>query len=310
MKTQLFFIFYLSVQSALFAQDEETKWLSWDRISLSINSTYYHNPWENYNNALKTVTHNLMIDDFFYEPRGSYDKIIGDVLFKAGIGYEISPNFTVSITGQYGIQQANFETYPDQSIPRDRGYPSYRQEMDFSINSYGIAFLYAKPVGQQISLIAGLGLDIYLSELLYKNAYYYWAYGPVGERFPHTRVKMQSTSLGLNATVGTEIKLIGRFSAQVSASYRYATFKNLKGTGKTHIENWGEIIYDAKLVDEHNYFGPQITKIKRNDAGGGWYALRMETFYTFPYYSEYSMLKAAKIDMRAFGIQIGIKMEL
>ena len=75
-KKLIFLILNFQILVSLsFAQEENPGWFSHKRLSFSLNTTYHFSPWDNYNNALATVTNQIRLDNFFHEPTGFYKKI-------------------------------------------------------------------------------------------------------------------------------------------------------------------------------------------------------------------------------------------
>jgi hypothetical protein len=302
---------FLLFQIPAFSQEQMPGWLSLRRFSLTLNSTYFFNPWDNYNNAVGTVTRQIMLDKFFYEPTGEYEKINGDLLFKAGIGYQILPRFYVSINGQYGSSSAKFEFYPDWSIPPENwgGSVAHKQAFTFNIYSLGLGVFYRYPINEKISISAGGSVDSYTGKMSFEVTHDRWATGPIENEpfvdYPLTTANLEDNSWGWNLDLGFHFKLVGALSAHIGGNYRHVNFSNIRGTGEQHYSET-PIGFSTELVKESNYFG--LGNFEVHTPEWDWYSvLPPLTFFTEP---DEEARTPATIDMSALGIQFGIVLGL
>lgn len=297
---------FMVFSATLFSQEEASGWFSLQRFSFSLSSTYYFNPWDNYNQAIETVTTQIELDNFFYQPQGEYEKINGDVMFKGNLNYRILPSLSVSLTGQYGSTAARFEMHPDWTVPAVLygGSPGHRQEFDFDVYSFGLEVAYRYPLNETITLLAAAGLDSYTGKLTFEFSYEHFTTGPLpDETFPQYSAKMDDKTLGWNLALGGDIKLWGPLSLEIAGSYRHAEFSELRGTGQADI--FPMINFTAELVEAPNYFGIGIIEVQT--PGYEDYALPPLTFFTEP---QPEARVPATIDLSSLGIQIGLSVGL
>ena len=254
-----------------------------------------------------------MLDKFFYEPTGEYGKINGDLLFKAGIGYQILPRFYVSINGQYGSSSAKFEFYPDWSIPIEvwGGSPAHKQSFTFDIYSLGLGVFYRYPINEKIFISAAGSVDSYTGKMSFEVASTQWATGPIENEtyvdYPLTTANLEDNSWGWKLDLGFHFKLVGALSAHIGGSYRHVKFSNLRGDGEQ--QSFDTLIeFSTELVEESNYFG--LGNFEVHTPGWEWYGvLPPLTFNTMPYAFETTRTPAI-IDMSSFGIQVGLSLGL
>lgn len=299
-------IIFMVFSTMLFSQNETPGWFSPQRFSFSLSSTYYFNPWDNYNRAVETVTRQIELDKFFYQPQGEYEKINGDMMFKGNVNYHILPSLSVSLTGQYGSTAARFEMYPDWTVPAVLygGSPGHRQEFSFDVYSFGLELAYRYPLNKTITFLAAAGLDSYTGKLTFEFSHDRFATGPLpDDTFPQYSAKMDDKTLGWNLALGGDIKLWGPLSFRIAGSYRHAKFSELRGSGQANI--FTTVNFTGELVEAPNYFGIGIIEVLTPGYQG--YTLPSLTFFTEP---QPEVRVPAIIDLSSLGIQIGLRVGL
>jgi opacity protein-like surface antigen len=292
---------------AVLAQEKSPGWFSPARFSLDLTSTYYFNPWDNYNRAVETVTKQIMLDKWYYEPRGEYQKINGDVLYRAGIRYEVLPKLGVVLTGQYGTTSARFEMYPDGLAQDENWYGSdaVRQEFTFDVYSFGIAADYRYPLTNRISARAGAGIQRYTGKLNFRIAFDHYATGPITEDAQwQYQADLKDNTLGWNLSLGVDVEVWGPVSLQLTGEYRQVSFSDLRGPG----ESVGQVKYEfpVELVGALNYFG-----IAPEDRESRYYEWNdVQNNFVFRTEPGPEAWKPATINMNALGIRLGLSIGL
>jgi hypothetical protein len=277
-------------------------------ITLSICAGYFANPWDGYNATLETVSRYIMLDSYYYRPRGQYDKITGDLLRRIALGYQFLPGLQVRVTGQTGTVKSTFETWPDVSIPEYRSYPSWRSVLDATFSSYGLELAGEISLTRKISLHAAAGIDQWHARISYRSALDYWSHGPIPEDFNDTRATFKDAVTGYHAGIGADIRIYGPVSFTVSAVWRQARFDDLRGSGQQEAN--GEWIYfETQLVRSAHYYGPNVIRVTR-PAGYNNYYLRLPGFYYLSLDLDDPLRELpAQIDLTALGIQFGFNVE-
>jgi hypothetical protein len=310
MRTLLILIFIFFLGSPGITQDTQSRWLNWERLSITFGAAYYYSPWESYNNVVDLLARQISLDTYFYEPRGAYDRINGDMPLKMGLNYEVFTNFTIGLTGQYESIAAEFEIYSDATVPPKylSWLKSYRQQIVLNMYSYGFEFNYSKPVANNIGLFAGLCVDLCTADLIYKSGYKQGEEGPIGSEFPDIRVTMDDQNIGVRYIIGTELKVSDLISVRFAATYRQLSFDQIRGDGYERF-SYDTIHFEAELAESSNYFGPKMIRVT-SPGYEDYYQLFYRTFQTNPDHLNGANLNPAKIDLNAFAIQAEIKIEL
>ena len=107
----LVWVMLLTLGGSVFAQPI----LSHQRLSVSISGTYFPNPWDDYNSAVRTVTNRIQKDLHFYEPIGEWEEIKGDAGFALQLGYELHPHWQFGLNFSRYQTGARFYFYPDSA---------------------------------------------------------------------------------------------------------------------------------------------------------------------------------------------------
>ncbi|MEJ2635598.1 MAG: hypothetical protein P8184_09930, partial [Calditrichia bacterium] len=241
MKYPFILLTFLLICGSLAAQCAKTGWLSLQRLSLELSSGYYFSPWDNYNRAAQTIADRIMLDPYFYEPRGAYEKINGDLMYRGALGYRLFRGLRVSFTAQYSTSSAPFEMYPDMTVPplNENTSPAFRQKFSLDVYSFGLAADYRYAVNRRISLVTNAGLDRFTGKLDFRFIYDEGATGPAGSGFGWRDVKarLDDNVLAWHAGLGLSFRLTGRISLQVMGEYRRLRFEGMEGPGT--VEYWG-----------------------------------------------------------------------
>ncbi|MCB0291595.1 MAG: hypothetical protein KDH97_15170 [Calditrichaeota bacterium] len=302
-------VILMGLMISAFAQTASPGWLSFQRLSVNVQSGYFFNPWNDYNRAVETVGEQIRYDRRFFEPQGFYEQIRGDVCFQGGINYALSERLQIVVTGQLGGTGAGFEFYPDpEKIPDDQpffGETAFRQTLDFDLRSLGVGIAYRLPLSSWLALTAQGGIDFYHGELQL-----HWQYARGGARGPLEagegevmKATLSENRRGWHAALGMRWKLLGPLILTAGLDYRSVKFPDLQGKGFYQADYPGpdnSTEFTAELVKERNYFGVRAREEGQPDF---YFYLPELTFNTEPFIGERT---PATLDFSAIGIRTGI----
>jgi hypothetical protein len=273
------------------------------RLSLSFASTYYFNPWNNYNDALSKVAGRIRLDPYFVEPQGYYEEINGDLAFQGALSYMVTGRVAAHVAGQYGQSSARFEFYPEPGkIPEFVFGTAFHQNLDWSIWSIGVGASYQFPLRRGVNLKISASAERYTAHLDLAWRHSYFADGPLPEGDGvGVQANLQDQTWGGSLAVAVQWQLAGPLALLAGASYRFAQFDDLKGPAVYNDSNLANGPFTAELVEASNYFG---LRIKEQPAGDYSIILPPLTFLTSP--DENARLPAT-IDLNSFGLTLGLQ---
>lgn len=294
--------------SASAQQTPSPGWLSFQRLSVDIQSAYFFNPWNDYNRAVETIGEQIRFDRSFFEPQGFYEQIRGDILFQGGINYALSARAQIAVTGQLGGTGAGFAIYPDlEKLPEDRPFftqQAFHQTLDFDLRSLGMGIAYRLPLSRRLALTAQGGIDFYHGELQLAWRYDRSARGPLAEGEGEImKATFSENRRGWRAGLGMRWKLLGPLTLTAGLDYRSIKFSGLQGKGFYQADYPGpdnSTEFTAELVKERNYFGGRAREEGQPDF---FFYLPELTFNTEPFIGERT---PATLDFSALGIRSGI----
>ena len=286
MRKQFFLVavYALLVPAISTVHSQSLPWSSPHRLSLSLTSSYYFNPWNNYNDALAKVAHRIRLDPYFVEPEGFYEEIDGDLALQAALSYGVAGRVSARVTGQYGQSSSQFEFYPSPANPQERVFSSaFHQSLDWNFWAIGGGASYQFPLRRGLYLKASAGAEHYSAQLDLKWRYSYSANGPLSENEGvSVQAKLQDQSWGGNLAFAVQWQLAGPLALLAGASYNDFYLDNLPFT--------------AELVEASNYFG---LRMKEKQAGAYDIFLPPLTFLTSP---DENARVPAKIDLNSSGL--------
>ena len=135
-------------------------------MSFTLSTDYHFDAWDNYNNAVATVTDRIRLDSFFLEPTGSFDKINGDLILRGELSYDIFGRFALLVAAQHGDTDSRFEFFPDSTrLPPGKSSVAFHQQMSFTVKSLGLGLKYSIPLRKKLQLSLAAGLDRYSGDL-------------------------------------------------------------------------------------------------------------------------------------------------
>ncbi len=278
-------------------------WLSPQRLSLSLASTYFFNPWDNYNNALARVTDRIRLDPYFVEPEGYYEEINGDLALQGTLSYKILGRIAARVTGQYGQSSSQFEFYPEpDKLPESAYSDAFHQELNWEYWSVGAGASYQVPVANRWHLKISADVERYSAHLNLKWRQSYYADGPLPEdEGDIVQANFEDQTWGGRLTAAVQWQCAGPLVLVAGASYRFTEFDQLEGPAaysNFYLEN---VPFTAALVEAPNYFG---VRIKEKGAGEYDFFLPPLTFLTSP---DENARVPAKVDLSSFGLTLGIQ---
>lgn len=292
-------VFYISVLGA--QGSDQTPLL--DRFSLTISNNYHYNPWDDYNNAIATIAHQVELDNSFRYPKGVYEKIIGDNAITGVIEYNIIKSISVLIAGQSGAVRSIFEFYIDttQVPPEVGGSPTFHQKIAFDFSSIGFGFSTDLKLRKDFTISPYIILEQYNGALTINWKYSLDYYGPIPPDERHyASSKLSDVTWGQRLGINLNWEFYKNLSIFFGIDYRQVKFNNMQGTAQYGLSNsdYNEH-FNAELVTAANYFGIQ----KIDDIS----YLPWLTFYTEP--SPYKR-KPVTLDLSGFGFQFGIQFRI
>jgi hypothetical protein len=250
-----FAILFLFLSPAAFPQNKPAHWLSYERLFLHISTAHHFNPWKNYNNALETVVRRIQLDSFFFEPTGFYEKINGDAMFRAGIGYRISRRLALRLAGQYSASEAIFAFYPDPlKVPGENFSPAHHQEIDFTLQSFGFGLDFTHPVSRKFLIHAFGSVDRYHARMNIDFRHSRAWRGPLPENEGwRVSADLQENKWGFHGFLGAGLRLYGPLQVNAGIAFRAISFARLQGPATDG--TFAHRPFIAHLVEAENYFG-------------------------------------------------------
>ncbi len=275
-----------------------------NRFSFTATTTYFRNPWNDYNRAAKTVVRQVELDTYFLYPTGSYEKINGDLIFRGEFGFRVIKNLRVLLTGSFGQLNSVFELFPNTSKlpPLGAGSPAFHQKLDFGVKSIGLGFSYEFSIGKNLALLPQITLERSSGTLDLDWRYDSSSRGPVGaDTGEHLSASLSDATRGINVGIAINWKLYKHVSLLVGLDYRQVEFNKMLGSATFGYPSLNRV-YDinVELVQAANYFGVR-DRFPDDNVLFGLPSLR---FSTQP---REDAREPAVIDLTAFGLRTGIQ---
>ena len=273
------------------------------RFALAIASTYYFNPWNNYNDALAKVADRIRLDPYFVEPEGYYEEINGDLALQGALSYGVTGRVSARVTGQYGHSSAQFETYPQPGKAPAYAYSEgFHQSLDWDWGAIGVGASYLIPLRRGLELNVLAGVERYLAHLDLQWRHSYFADGPVPENEGvSVQANLQDETWGGNLAIAVHWQVAGPLALLAGTSNRFAQFDELTGPATYNDYNIDQGPFKAELVEAPNYFG---VRIKERPEGDYDFVLPPLTFLTSP---DDNVRVPAKVEMNSFGLTFGLQ---
>lgn len=310
----LVWVMLLTLGGSVFAQPI----LSHQRLSVSISGTYFPNPWDDYNSAVRTVTNRIQKDLFFYEPIGEWEEINGDAGFLLQLGYELHPHWQFGLNFSRYQTGARFYFYPDPAQITDEfqlsGSYAFDQDINFSATGFGLGIGYQRPVWQKFDGFARIGAARYSGNFelsyLYDNATKTAL--TTENAFEQFTGKLTQSSIGYHANIGIAYRIGKSLQIRLSGQYRNLSFDDLRGDG-TYTVFGRSLDAEFRLMHAKNYFG--VGHVLEGDElwdflysqNWGNREISNLSFRTDYFYE--NIWEPATVDLSAFGIQLGLSWE-
>ena len=281
-----------------------------NRFSFTAATTYFRNPWNDYNRAAKTVVRQVELDTYFLYPTGSYEKINGDLIFRGEFGFRVIKNLRVLLTGSFGQLNSVFELFPNTSKlpPLGAGSPAFHQKLDFKVKGIGLGFSYEFSVGKNLALLPQITLERSYGTLDLDWRYDFSSRGPIGEdEGAQLSASLSDANWGISSGLALKWKFHKNVSFLMGLDFRRVEFDRMRGSATFNDREFYD--FEADLVQAENYFGvrdttPRDPNTYIDDQGLDNYLSRNLNFRTEP---RPDAREPAVIDLTAFGLRTGIQ---
>jgi hypothetical protein len=297
------FAFVLCTQSVR-AQEENTPWLSFERLAVTAGSTYHFVPWKKYNESMSLAQTAISYDPYYQDPGGEFEKIRGDVSFDFALGYRIVGGLSVNLNGGY------LATGSLSTVWYYRGTWGWimSQKVNIDVPYYGIGIQYERDVTQRLSVAASGCISRFPALFSFENRRDW-----VGQsRIVHTAT-LRETRYGMMCRCDFLCRAFGPLSVNASVNYRWLKYPNLAGNGTYTYKDEGAPPYSrsypfgARLGEAQGYFGIILSPEDQAHTNVGvLYDLWERTSAPRVYNNQ----QPAVLNLSGFGISVGIRYEL
>jgi hypothetical protein len=301
----LVLIIAVAVFSPLRAQEETTDVFSLSRLSFSLSSVYHFQPWRQHNQAFSALYEQVKFDPYYGNPKGSYEKIVGDLSVEGVVGYAVMSGLSVNVGGRYTRTGGSCDlSHSLGSLPYQY---AYNQTAKLDLFSFFVGSRYT------ISLTDILGITAY--------AYAERVNARFGFEYEYKYLGTQSvSSYNFSATLkewvwsgtfggGVSLKPFHPITLSLVAEYRVLRLSELVGSG-IYKRSYGiasEYTFEAFLAEDENYFGIDIYRNTSPDAENDAYWEKSVLFILWsriPGNSWGESLRPAVLDLTGFGIKL------
>ena len=254
----LLFTLFLALPTSAHSQGDD--WLSLSRLSLSVSSGYYINPWKNYNQAVESAVQSIRLNPRFIEPRGYYETVQGIGTLNAEVAYQLSGRLQLVLNGGYGQLDAGMEFYPEPSfLPSDKRSLAFHQQLSYNQQTYGIGAQYKFHLRDELLLTVGTIIEYHHAnmEILWRHNRF--STGPLPEGSgEQLRADLSSSTVGAMFTFGAQYRFWGPVSITGQVRYRISTLNEFEGPATFGSAPGFERPFTAELVEAPNYFGVRV----------------------------------------------------
>lgn len=289
--------------SPVFGQEEDP-WLSLGRLSFSTSGSYHFRPWDFYNSSLALVENAVRYDPTYTNPKGSYEKIVGDMGTGLVLSYRLWEG--VHIEGLGGLTGTGGAVRLE--LPRPPFSASVTtQELSLRLVEWGLGVRSRFPLGDGFDLHTSVHVSRASGKLRYD-----YAYIPSERQEYLFEADLRDEKTAVRAAVEVTYSLFGPVRLTGGIEYRWLRFDNLEGGGKEiyreHSIPYEDILpFRATLAQRKGYFFgliPSSGSTIRNP-----HLMRTIWSRTELYSSWWNNLEAASLDLSSFGIRIGVRYE-
>lgn len=249
--------------TTLIAQ-EDLPWLSLNRLSVSISSSYHYRPWTSYNASLRKAQDAVRYDPSYRNPEGSFEKILGDLGIDLSISYFIFEDLSFNVIGGYTGTQSKLDlTYLSSLSPMPSPpNTNVNQELRLGLTEIGGGVRYQQRLAENLHLV--FGGTIVSSQLRFLFNYELNT-ALIDGKHPRTKYSFAATlsdkATSVRALVGLRWSFLSFLSSIAEIDYRWLRFESVRGTGKQITEyltptyNAFTKDFNALLGETDGYFG-------------------------------------------------------
>ena len=238
----------------LTAQDQSERWLSLDRLSVSVTSSYAFVPWREFNDSYQIFHDAVGYNSAYPNPTGYIQKIQGDASIGLQVNYRLFGGLSVFVGGEYGGTKAKMEFKPQDFLMQ-----AYRHEFEFSMTNIGGGIAYEQNATSWLRTTVFFSVETSKGKL---NTNY-------GSNYV-TSIRTFSAPLSDRAILfrggyGLGIDLLDPLSIDLMVEYRSLRYDGLKGRG-LYVQQYTtggyyyEEGFDAILVSGPEYFGAGLAQ--------------------------------------------------
>ncbi len=286
------------------AQEENTPWLSFERLAVTAGSTYHFVPWKKYNESMSLAQTAISYDPYYQDPGGEFEKIRGDVTLGFALGYRIVGGLSVNLNGGY------LTTGSLSTVWYSRGIGGWiiSQKVNIDVPYYGIGIRYERDVTQRLSVAASGCISRFPALFSFENKRDW-----VGQsRIVHT-ASLRETRYGMMYKFELFYRAFGPLSINTSIDYRWLRYPELSGNGTYTWEtenlppSASSYSFKARLGEAQGYFGIILSPEDQAHTDVG---VLYNLWSRAPVPRVWTNQQPAVLDLSGFGISVGIRYEL
>lgn len=299
-------LFLLSLTLSPAFGQEGDPWFSLGRLSLSTSGSYHFRPWHFYNNSLLLVEDAVRYDPVYGNPKGSYEKIVGDMGTGLVLSYRLLEGLHIEGAGMYMMTGGSVRLELPQP-PLSSSVTT--QDLSLRVMEWGIGVRSKFSLGDEFDLNTSLQVSRASGKLRYDYAY-----------IPSNRLEylfeadLKDRSTVIRAAVEGGYRLLGPLRITGGVEYRWLRFDNFEGGGNE--------IYRDKTFPYEDIRPFQATLGQTDGYFFGLIPLEgsyisnphlMRTLWNrtelYPSWWGNLQVKPASLDLSSLGIRIGVRYE-
>jgi hypothetical protein len=285
------------ISAHTYAQEADVPWLSLKRLSVTGSGSYHYRPWQKYNESLALAQDALRYDPYYQNPRGTFEKILGDASFDLTALYRVIPRLSVGIragfltTGGTAVVSYNRAYVTKVTIFPSDLTKSIEQKMRLDVPHYGVGLQYALNLCESLQLSASTYVSRYLGTFSFDYRDGTSVY----------TADLREGRFGLTSSVDLLCTIYGPVSIATSFEYRWLRFPRLTGNGlyTQHAYTYTQA-FEAQLGEADGYFGLLFKNVPE---GPGIHSLWERT----PSNPWWITQKPAVLDISGVGLSLGVQ---
>lgn len=291
--------------SPAFSQ-QEVRWLSWERLSVSSSGSYHFRPWHFYNNSLSLVEDAVRYDPTYVNPKGSYEKIVGDMETGLVLSYRLVKGLHLEGAGMYTMTGGSVRL----ELPRPPFPTSVTtQNLSLRITEWGLGVRSTIALGDEFDLQTSLHVSRASGKVRYE-----YAYIPSSPQEYLFEADLNDRSTVIRAVVEGGYRLFGPLQITAGVEYRWLRFDNFEGWGNEISRDKGfpyESIrpFQASLGQTDGYFFGLVPLEGSYISNPHLMRTIWNRTEIFPFWWGNLEVKPASLDLSSFGIRIGVRYE-